>query len=527
MPKVTVIKSTINPLTQLPIGTMRKRRVAAYARVSTDSDEQFTSYDSQCKKYEEYIKANPEWEYVGVYADEGITGTNRKRRVNFNKMIDDAKAGKIDLIVTKSISRFARNTVDTISLTRELKRLGIEVFFEKENIWSLEDKSEFVLTVLASAAQEESRSISQNVTMGKRWKMQEGKVSWAYKNFLGFKKENDKIVLVEDEAKIVRSIYRMFLIEGKTCAGIANILNANKIPTPSGGEHCKWKVNNIVSILTNEKYKGDTKLQKTFVADFLEHKVVKNAGQVDSYYVKDSHPYIIEKDEWEMVQEELLRRKDIGPSYSGNGPFASRLVCADCGAFYGPKLWHSGTRYEKTIFRCNEMYSKKHEKCETPKLSEDTIKEKFVKAYNKFIVDREALIEDANSIKDLLTNVSKEDEEITSIEADIAIIQTTAEKMVRENQFKAQNQDEYQKKYNELINRFNDMKSKLENVRLERGRKLAQALKMESFIENLKKSPESLDSWSEEIWNLMLEKGVVNRDKTITFIFKNGKEIRM
>lgn len=167
-----------------------------------------------------YIKANPEWEYVGVYADEGITGTNRKRRVNFNKMIDDAKAGKIDLIVTKLISRFARNTVDTISLTRELKRLGIEVFFEKENIWSLEDKSEFVLTVLASAAQEESRSISQNVTMGKRWKMQEGKVSWAYKNFLGFKKENDKIVLVEDEAKIVRSIYRMFLIEGKTCACI-------------------------------------------------------------------------------------------------------------------------------------------------------------------------------------------------------------------------------------------------------------------------------------------------------------------
>lgn len=527
MGKVTVIPSTINPLTQMPLGQITKRKVAAYARVSTDSDEQYTSYDSQCKKYEEYIKANPQWEFVAIYADEGITGTNRKRRVNFNRMIDDAKAGKIDLIVTKSISRFARNTVDTISLTRELKRIGVEVFFEKENIWSLEDKSEFVLTVLASAAQEESRSISQNVTMGKRWKMQEGKTSWAYNRFLGFAKTDEGIVLVEEEAKIVREIYRLFLTEGKTCMGIANILNANGIPTPSGKEGCTWKINNVLSILTNEKYKGDSKLQKTFTVDFLEHKTKKNEGEIDSYYVKDSHPYIIDKSEWEMVQAELVRRREIGASYSGNGPFSSKLICADCGCFYGPKIWHAGTKYQRVIYRCNDMYNKKHAQCVTPKLSESDIKAKFIEAYNMTMVNKDALIEDALMVKDLLTNVEAENKAIAEEQANIEIISEAANKIVKENQFKAQDQDEYQRKYDELNKRFNEANDRLKKAIQAKNIKLAKALSIETFIEALKRSPDSIAEWDEKLWNVLLESGTVNRDQTITFKFKNGTEARV
>ena len=185
MARVTVIPSTINPLTQAPLTTQVKRKVCAYARVSTDSDEQYTSYEAQVNYYQKYIQEKPEWEYVGVYADEGITGTNRKRRVKFNQMIEEALAGNIDLIITKSISRFARNTLDTISITRELKAKGVEVYFEKENLWTLDSKNELILTIMASIAQEESRSTSANVTMGKRWSYQEGKVTIPFKNFLG------------------------------------------------------------------------------------------------------------------------------------------------------------------------------------------------------------------------------------------------------------------------------------------------------------------------------------------------------
>ena len=234
MPKVTVIPSTINPITQLPHNATTLRKVAAYARVSTNKDEQYTSYEAQLNFYEKYIKERPNWEYTKVYADEGISGTSTKRRTDFNRMIKDSLNGKINLIITKSISRFARNTLDTISYVRKLKSKGIEVFFEKENLWTLDPKSELILTIMASIAQEESRSISQNVTWGKRVGFQQGKVSFAYKSFLGYKKEDDKITIDEDQAVVVRMIYRMFLVEGKTGTGIANYLKSQNIKTPSG-----------------------------------------------------------------------------------------------------------------------------------------------------------------------------------------------------------------------------------------------------------------------------------------------------
>ena len=224
MATVKVIPQTINPLTKIKIGSTQKRRVAAYARVSTDRDEQATSYEAQVAYYSNYIKGRPDWEYVKVYSDDGITGTNTKRRTGFKEMIEDGLNGKIDLIITKSISRFARNTLDSISYVRQLRHQGCEIYFEKENLWTFDSKSEMVLSMLAAIAQEESRSISENVKMGKRWAMKEGKVTIPCKAFIGFKNVDGKIEIDYEESKIVRRIYSMFLKDGMTSKSIADTL---------------------------------------------------------------------------------------------------------------------------------------------------------------------------------------------------------------------------------------------------------------------------------------------------------------
>ena len=240
---VTVIPATINLHSQAPMVAAGKRRVAGYARVSTDSDEQFTSYEAQIDYYTRYIQNNPEWEFVAVYTDEGISATNTRHRDGFNQMISDALAGKIDLIVTKSVSRFARNTVDSLSTIRKLKENHIEVYFEKENIWTFDSKGELLLTIMSSLAQEESRSISENATWGQRKRFADGKVSLPYKQFLGYEKGPDDIpVVVEEEAKIVRCIFALFMA-GKTPYLIAKALTADGIPPPQesrSGERPRW-----------------------------------------------------------------------------------------------------------------------------------------------------------------------------------------------------------------------------------------------------------------------------------------------
>ena len=252
-------------------------RVAAYARVSTDDEEQQTSYEAQVDYYTKKIRENPEWIFVEVYADEGITGTSTKRRKNFNRMIDDAMAGMIDRIITKSVSRFARNTVDTLTTVRKLKEKGVGVTFEKENIDTLDSKGELFITIMSSLAQEESRSISENVTWGWRKRIADGKVSVAYAHFLGYEKGPDgKMQIVEEEAKVVREIYAMFL-DGKTPSGIAAALTKRSVPTPAG--KATWQASTVKSILSNEKYRGDALLQKTFTVDFLTKKAKVNEAK--------------------------------------------------------------------------------------------------------------------------------------------------------------------------------------------------------------------------------------------------------
>lgn len=276
--KVTVIPPTISLQTHQPTTQKVKRKVAGYARVSTDFEEQLTSYEAQVDYYTKYIQEREDWEFVKVYTDEGISATSTVHRDGFNQMVADALDGKIDLIVTKSVSRFARNTVDSLTTVRKLKEKGVEVFFEKEDIYTLDSKGELLITIMSSLAQEESRSISENVTWGQRKRFADGKVSLPYKHFLGYRKGADGLPeIVPEEAETVRSIYRWFM-EGMTPYKIACILIEKGIPTPSGKE--QWHLSTVKSILTNEKYKGSALLQKKFTVDFLTKKTKVNEGEV-------------------------------------------------------------------------------------------------------------------------------------------------------------------------------------------------------------------------------------------------------
>ncbi len=526
MAKVTVIPSTINPLTQMPLDQISVKKVAAYARVSTNSDEQYTSYEAQVNYYRKFIQNRPDWEYTNVYADEGISGTNTKRRAGFNKMINDALNGKINLIITKSISRFARNTLDTISYVRKLKDNGIEVFFEKENLWTLDPKSELILTIMASIAQEESRSISQNVTWGKRVGFQQGKVSFAYKTFLGYKKEDDKIVIDEDQAVIVRMIYKMFLVEGKTATGIANYLKSKHIKTPTG-KAANWTKNTVNSILTNEKYKGDALLQKTYTENYLDHKIVKNNGQIPQYYVENNHPAIIDRDMWEQVQIELERRERIGAQYSSSDVFASKLICEDCGGFYGKKKWHSNSKYSRFVYQCNNKFHKHKEKCLTPNLKEDDIKIKFLKAYNLVMEDKRRIIQDSEEIIELLTDTTKIDDEIRDLDDELFITSELVSKMVNENSKTSDSIENYNKKYEELSSRYEKLQAKREELLKQRNDKQGQALRMKAFIASISESEDELSDWNERIWMLLVDRATVHRDSSITFMFHNGVESKI
>ncbi len=328
---VRVIKAT-RPQTTT-VTAARKLRVAAYCRVSTDMEEQESSYEVQCSHYTAYILSNPDWEPAGIFADEGISGTSTKGRTRFNEMIAACETGEIDMVITKSISRFARNTLDCLTYIRKLKALGIPILFEKENINTMDARGELLLTIMASIAQQESQSISQNVRLGIQYRMQEGKGRLDTTRFLGLTKENGKLVIVPGEAETVRRIYREYL-DGFSPEMIAKRLSADGVAAPRGG--AKWYQSTVASILANEKYCGDLLLQKYYTVDFLTHRIAKNTGQFPQYFVEDDHEPIIPKPVYFQVQGELLRRGALknDPSKLRFGSvmaLSGRLICGKCG----------------------------------------------------------------------------------------------------------------------------------------------------------------------------------------------------
>ena len=398
-----------------------QKRVAAYCRVSTVNEEQKTSYDNQIDEWTKRLTSNPEYHLVGIYADQGISGTSDKRRVEFKRLIQDARAGKIDKIFTKSISRFARNVTLTISLTRELKELGVEVYFDEERLSSLDSQSEFVFTILASMAQEESRHTSENVKWTFEKKMKDGIPFISDSTFLGYVKDpNNKrsLMIVPEEAETVKLIYDLY-ISGVSVLEICRRLENGKYKTGAG--KTKWYPSTVEKILTNEKYCGDLLLQKTITLDYLTHKRVKNTGQAQQYFVKDNHPAIIDREIWDRAQIIFLRNKnkfqgidENKRKYTSRYPLSGKLICVNCGKSYKRRHWTQGYPTPRIVYQCNGyIQGRPFERCKSSGISEDILLKMVCEIINELIIDKQMLF---NTIKGSIKNVVKYEEVDNKIE---------------------------------------------------------------------------------------------------------------
>ncbi|HFI0619401.1 TPA: recombinase family protein [Streptococcus suis] len=499
--------------------TLKKRRVAGYARVSTDHEDQATSYESQMRYYSEYINGRDDWEFVKMYSDEGISGTNTKLRTGFKSMVEDALNGKIDLIITKSVSRFARNTVDSLTTVRQLKEVGVEIYFEKENIWTLDSKGELLITIMSSLAQEESRSISENVTWGLRKQFAEGKVHFPYTNVLGFKAgEDGAIVVDQDEAKTVRYIFQQALI-GKSPYHIAKDLTEQGIPSPSGKS--QWNATTIKRMLRNEKYKGDALLQKTFTIDFLTKKKNINRGELPQYYVENNHEAIVDRETFDAVQQVL----DNKGRKSSTTIFSSKLVCGDCGHFFGSKVWHSTSKYRRVIYRCNDKYNGSS-KCSTPHVTEEEVKQWFVSAVNQVLDNRLEVIDNLYVLLSI-GNLEVIDEQIKVLETEAEVVSQLVANLVSENAIISQDQDKYLKKYNQLTSKYEGIVQEIESLELQRMKKSKRNKELQVFINALEKQEGLLLEFDEFLWETMIEHVTVSGAKEIFIKFKNGQIVRV
>jgi len=520
--RVTTIQPTLTRFTAAPIAEQRKRRAAAYARVSTDSDEQLSSYEAQIDFYTDYIKARDDWEFVHVYTDEGITGTSMKHREGFKRMVADALDGKIDLIITKSVSRFARNTVDSLTTIRQLKEKGVECYFEKENIWTFDGKGELLITIMSSLAQEESRSISENCTWGQRKRMADGKVSVPFSHFLGYDRGSDgSLVINHEQAEIIRRIYREFL-QGRSPHCIAAGLTADGILTPSGKSN--WSSTSVRNILTNEKYKGDALLQKCFTEDFLTKRQVRNRGQVPQYYVAGDHEAIIAPDVFDMVQREVESRKPGAQRHSGVRVFSSTVFCGECGSVYGSKVWHSNDQYRRVIWRCNRKYAgEKH--CETPHFDEDALMHFFLTALNKLAVSRKAIKAGFDEIRETIYNTTAMEAEADKLKVEMDIAAEQVARSIHENATIAQDQEAYKVRHNALCDHYEDLKARHDELLATITDKQTRRAAIDDFLAELMKQKETITEFDPVTYHILVERMTVYAKDRVVVRFKNGMEI--
>ena len=490
----------------------RKLRVAAYARVSTMGAEQLNSYESQKKYYYEKINNNPEWQYVDIYADEGISGTTDYRRASFMKMIQDALSGKIDLILTKSISRFGRNTMDVLKNVRLLRDNNVAVLFEENNLNTLDTKtSEMLLTTLSAVAQQESENISEHVKLGLQMKMNRGELI-GFNRCYGYRNENDKLVIIDEEAEVVKFIFDKYC-DGHGANGIAKMLTEQEIKSPKGNN--KWNDSTIRGILRNEKYKGDVLQGKTYTADPLSHKRYKNLGEADQFYVSEHHEPIISPEKFDMVQEILKERcgarangrriGNVGRKFA----FSSRIRCGFCGNCFTRRTVVGKDREKIPSWSCTSFAKNGKENCTDSKtIREEMIKEAFVDSYKLLSSNTNFETEEflnfmhdtmnENSRQNELEKSKKEFVEIKSKKSNL--IDLMVEDKISEND------------YNEKVEKYNRKLEILEN-KIEQLELLAEDKK--SISDGLKKVRELLDSkdimeeFDQEIFNAIVDYVIV------------------
>ena len=506
---------------------MRPKRVAAYCSVSTDREEQEHSFETQKAMYTEMIMMKPTWQMAGIYADEGITGTVAKKRPGFMKMIEDCRKGKIDMIVTKSVSRFSRNNLDCLMYVRELKQLGIPIIFEKEGINTIQVSSELLLTLFGALSQAESESISMNVKLGIRQSLKNGNVRFSYKTFLGYRKGADgQPEIVPEQADIVRRIYNDFLA-GATYLEIAKRLTEENVPTMGGGN--RWFSERIKSILKNEKYKGDALLQKTYITDPISKRVKKNNGELPMYYVENSHPAIIERRIFDRVQEEIARRagkkkvKQTGTKtelgrYSGKYALTELLYCGECGTPYRRCTWSRDGK-KKIVWRCVSRldYGKKY--CKTsPSVEESRLHNAIAAAITKKANSEEINI--GGIVNHIESFGSQRDTDgIIQRQRRIAEIEKVIDDLARLNSDEAQS-GELDYKFSELYAELYSMKDELEEMQSDVSTLDGDMLnEMREVVTGLKNHPVEYD---DKVVRQLIDCIKVMSVDTIKICFKDG-----
>ena len=361
-----------------------------------------------------------------------------------------------------------------------------------------------------------------NVTWGQRKRFADGKVSMPYKHFLGYEKGPDGLPkVVPEEAKTVRYIFDLFM-SGMTTFMVARQLTAEGIPTPSG--KTKWAPSTVDSILRNEKYAGNALLQKRYTVDFLQKKMKVNEGEVQQYYVENSHEAIVSPELFDQVQEEMERRRKLGWRYRSQGLFSCRIVCGDCGEFYGPKVWNSTSKYRKKIWQCNAKFKGEH-KCTTPHLTGDAIRAKFIEAYNQLITDRERLLEDCRLMQDHLSDCTEIDREIKTAEQETAVAAALMERSVSRNSRNALDQDAFREEYDGLVERYEKAKGRIAELEKTRTRRVQKADVIGGFMFTLMERDAPLTTFTEGLWIDSMDQAVVHSDGSMTFRFLGGSEV--
>lgn len=529
--KVRVIEPTVKQ--KATTNSYRQLRVAAYCRVSTQMEEQLNSYEVQKNYYTEKINSEPKWKLVGIFADKGITGTSALKRDEFQKMIRMCKRKQIDMIITKSISRFSRNTVDCLNYVRMLRQLDVDVFFEEQGIHSKDAGAEFYITIYGSIAQSESENISANVRWGIQQRAKEGKVHFAYSRFLGYKEGPDgKPMIDEEQADTVKFIFNEYLL-GSSLADIAKSLTAKGIKTPSGKSG--WNGSTVRTILSNEKYKGDALLNKTYISDCISKKVKKNNGERPMYYVENNHPAIIDKDTFNRVQEELARRtskrkvKQVGTKteqgkYSSKYALTELLICGECGTPYRRCTW-TASGEKKIVWRCiNRLdYGKKY--CHhSPTIEESVLQNAIVTA----IMNNAQQSSDVLSIlkEHIRIGIQADEVEDNSLELLIEIAKLDEKYNELFNKMTADTEDieSIENQLIEIISKKHLLQAQVEEIKNERTKRENAQSRLEQIyliLDGLKNHPMT---YNDTLVRQILDTVVVESKERIKVVFTGGYE---
>ncbi len=508
-------------------------KVAAYCRVSTDDKEQKTSYEAQIQYYTNKINKNPDWQMAGIFADEGITGTQAKKRPQFLKMIRLCRQGKIDVILTKSLSRFARNTVDSLNYIRELKMLGIAVISEKENINTLTAESEMLITIMSCFAQAESESISKNVSWGVRQSFKSGNVPIQYKKLLGYKKgENDLPEIIPEEAEIVKEIFRSYL-DGMSLKQIADSLNSRGIKTKH--KQTVWQTEVVKSILVNEKYTGDALLQKTYITDCITKKSRKNNGELPMYLVKNHHEPIISRADFNRVQEEMARRgakkaiasklgKTEQGKYSAKYALSELLICGECGSHYRRVTW-TAKGFKEIKWRCINRIQYGKKKCHSsPTVEEQTLHRAIVSAINEFCEVKDDV---AKALRESITEVLD-----PNLNGSVQAAQQRIDELAHniDELIKLATVPETAQSAMSDIEKFSEeMKTLREFIETEKAKQMTAqrgSAELDAILERLENEDFTMTEYDDVAVRQLIEKVTVESKDTITVTFKGGFEIR-